>query len=506
MSDAFGQRSVQNNSNSLAAILVLTCALLALIALSFVRVSLPDMRASDDNIWLYSAGRALTDTRNVQDPERELTERVHAAGAAPEATFRYELRLGYRLNYYLPLHVWGWTAAAIDPGAEPSFEAYADKVASAIIGGATASHALAALILALGILVMRRVDLAAAAFGGLAILFALTFVVRSGASFLFWEDPGPGAFVNALQFALRPDAQYTVFGFTPRSQMGLLVLLAFLLRWRGWIGASYATLALSGLVHQSMATLIFAIVLVMDLLLRPADLKQRSVWPFVLLGLLLIAMRETLWSYVMTPRAFLGVGLGIVAIGVGAALVRRASRAGYFARLEAERARIASYPLYAVDALMLGGGWLVTLPLGYVLARLASPMQRLYFWDQVHSRSWLLIAPVVAGAIVLGLLHRFEQSSIGQRWSARPATLAFIASLLVLLPFVARVKPVSTTTAQITRLHQRMQALGGQLAVPLDHVPGIDDEAVLYLGAARQRDSGEPMVQRLIPLSGSAPH
>lgn len=497
---------MHNNSGSFAAVSILTCALLALIALSFIRVSLPDMRASDDNVWLYSAGRALTDTRNVHDPERELAERVRAAGAAPEATFRYELRLGYRQNYFLPLHVWGWAASAIDAGAEPSLPAYADKVASAIIAGAIASHALAALVLALGILLMRRADLAAAALGGLAILFALTFAVRSGAAFLFWEEPGPRAFVNAVQFALHPDAQYTVFGFTPRSQMGLLVLLAFLLRWRGWLGASYATLALSGLVHQSMATLIFAIVLVMDLLLRPAALRQRAVLPFVVLGLLLIAMRETLWNYMMTPRAFIGVGLGIAAIGIGAVLLLRASRAGYLEWVEAKRARLASYPLYAIDALLLGGGWLLTLPLGYLLARLASPMQRLYFWDQVHSRSWLLIAPVVAAAVVLGLLHRFERSAVGQRWSARPATLALIASLLVLLPFVVGVKPISAATAQISRLHQRMQALGGKLALPLDHVPTIDDEAVLYLGAARQRDSGEPMVQRLIPLSGPAAH
>ena len=483
--------------------IVLAFGLVSVLMVGFARISLSDMRASDDNIWLYVTGLALAHPADsAEDPERLLIARVRDAGGAREAVIRYEMRADYRTNYLVPMLIWGGAAAIVNPAAAGTIEDYARAVGAAIVAGAAASHGFAILLLVLGVLATGRSDLVAATFGGITLLLALTLVAPGGAAFLFWELQGIDAFRNAFKFALHPDAQYSVFGFTPRSQLALIVLLVFILRWRGWIGAGYAVLALGGLVHQSMASLAFAAVLGMDIVVRPSALVRRSVWPFLLLAAGLIAVRETLWAYVLAPAALLRLAILLFGVALMIVLARKALRSGHAARLHTLRARIAAAPLYQVDATLLAMGWLLTLPVGYVLAQYADPLQRLYFWNQVHSRSWMLIAPAIGSAIVLAAWHAASGTVTARLIAKRPLSAAILVVVLVLAPLAATTQPLVAASAQMRRLTMDMAALGRRLNQPLTLAPTIDDEALLYLGLARQRDTGEPYVKMLLPGRG----
>jgi hypothetical protein len=480
---------------------ILALGVVTLFALGFVIISLSDMRASDDNIWLYGSGVAhFQNHREAVDLEDFLTGRVRDLGASDADAVRYGMRADYRSNYLLPLLGWGAVAKAVDAGSRADLVDYARAVGAAIVASAAAVHGLAVLALAIGVFATGRIDLSAALFGGIAVLLVLTMVVPGGAAMLFWEREGAPAFINALWFSVHPDAQFSIFGFTPRSQLAVAVLLAFVMRWRGWIGAAYALVALSGLVHQSMATLAFAVVFAMDLVIRPTVLIRRDVLPFLVIALVLIATRETLWTYVLVPAALVRFFILIAVLATAALGIMTLRRAGRLGRLSLWSRRVAALPLYQVDAVLLGGGWLVTLPVGYFLAQYADPLHRLYFWDQVHTRSLMLIEPAIGCAIVLAVWHRL---TLRPSRIETPHPLAAVGAVaVVVLLFAWASQPITTARTEVDRLSNAMAALGARLDRPLGHVPGIDDEALLYLGLARQRDTGERVIERLLPLSG----
>ncbi len=453
--------------------------------------------ADDDRLWLYTTGAEI----GRPEVATELNDRVFSSMARaqtpPHRAFRFGLRAGYRGNYAAAAVVYHQAAAAVQrrlgAGWASDYPAY---LAQAMYSGFVAMYVAAAAVLVLiAVLVGDRrwfmaVVVAIAATALLETMFDLAGDTWSGLPTLlpdaqtdetFWQNFWP----NFPGLLLNPQVQLSPFGDTPRNHFILLMLPLFLLRWRGWLTASYVFLGLLGFLHQSHTGLVLAYLVALDAVLRPS-LFRGPVAIVVLATLAMFVGRESLGAVVGVARPAVLLMVAAVVLGVLACVYYGLRRQAppVAARLATFRQRLLERGVVFADLAMLGLILLVSFPVVVVINALGSEAQSQYFWTQVHGRSLGILRPGLMLGLAAFALSRGE-ARLGE---ARTFALAAACAALALIP--SAFEAVRHDRHPVTRLERQIRALDVSIGPAIDwSAIGPRTEPDIYYAIARTIDT-----------------
>ncbi|MDX2235655.1 MAG: hypothetical protein NW200_14245 [Hyphomonadaceae bacterium] len=458
-----------------------------------------DLRASDDNIWLYMTAAELREPARAEGVRRIILEEIPRHAASPEIVTRFEQRAGYRENYF----AFSWLMSAVSvahssPG-QAALPGYADAISTVTLTTTTLSAVIALLLLIAGLGATGRATYPLAAGITLIVIGALSGVVEPG-SFVLFERTDPAVAIDNLwKFTVNPGDQFTLFGFTPRSYLFLLTLVVFAFRWRGWWAASYWAAVPLIFVHQSLAALFIALLVGVDCVLRRSMLIRPAVATAIAAAGLVWAARETLWNYVSPTAAAaapFAVAAALALYGWSVYALGRAVRSGRTPFLLKSPAFLA--PLTRLhpalgDLVVIGAVWVFTLPVSYAITLTLDPVIAKYFWAQIGGRLYSLIYP---GLIFAALVVALERLRVVDR---RPYIVAVAVGLAALAPAWS----LASTRYDYTAFRAAMRDVADLIDRPIGEAINFRQEAAVYMAAARELDTGEPRTALMFAPPGA---
>jgi hypothetical protein len=426
-----------------------------------------DFRASDDNLWLYVAAHKLRSDA-VATQEAGLIKALETAGYRGEGLDRMTMRQTYDRNYFaaLALYPLGYAFVPIQS------DHYATSLMLRVAAGFAASMGMVSLVLLLVVARLGNPRLAWATALGLA--FCL--IGLSGEGFYFILRPSDTLLPFLFHAVVDPGPQFSLFGFTPRSQFAIVMLAAFLLRWQAWHSGSYALLLLAMLFHQSHGGFMMAVLLGMDVLWRGWGLlREKRTLALIALMVALFCVRESLWRYIGWQA---GAGLATAAgmLAIAALALQHYPTPGWLRRL---RAWAGIHPVLADSSGLLA--ILLVLSILTGTAHLwAGQVAYTYFWGQLPSRFMAMVQPVLATALAHGVLH------CAHGWQRPAFTGAIVLAVMVRLAcWPWHDAPMAEAMATTRDYAARLAAMPPYSA---SQQPQIYHEPVWYYALARAAD------------------
>ncbi|TCR66940.1 prolyl oligopeptidase family serine peptidase [Rhizobium sp. BK376] len=492
--------SKPNFSSSRIPRLVAAIFILLIFSACFARVGVNDLRGSDDNIWLYLTGVQLTHPESADKLDVQLLQASADHGADAESQLRYKMRVDYRKNYYLSSLLTGLLAERqpIDVGGD--LVQYSRRIGKIFIRSTAIQTAVALIALLLGVGLVRRPELMISVALAISILGISSLIQPSEnpGNFLFFDPFNKGRVLqNIVLFAINPGSQFSVFGFTPRSTLLLVTLLIFAWRWHGWVVASYILATALIFLHQSMAMILLANLIIIDLVFRPRMLFQVSILPWIVAGTLIFVWRESLWNVVLPDWSSVHVVAGSAALAVVIICILSA----LYARLWL-RKRLPSW----FDAVNINGKteslallvlWMLTLPIGYLISLKVDYLHGHYFWYQIHARIWSLYLPIIVLGLSCWLVERYWRDVAGYRY------LAALAACLLAAIFVTT---ATFTGFSLKPFYHQLEAVAGNVGKPIWAPIGPDQEAEIYMAMAASMDMGRDYLGPMVdPAPGFKP-
>ena len=485
--------------------------IVAVFVSGFMRNSLDDLRASDDNIWLYLIGLEMDKPELGKALDRQLLAAADERAANTEARTRFKMRASYSGNYFAISWILGKVAQWRDSGSITDLEKYGRAVGRAFIIGTAITAGLTLLLLLGGILATGRPQLMV----GLALaMFAMGIAwlppwPLPTSNFWLFGDQNHGRMVeNFLSFLADPGPGFVIFGFTPRSFFFVLTLLVFAWRWRGWWFGAYVLALALVFVHESYAALLLATMVATDLWFRPKLFQRLPVLLTVLATFAVCIRRETLWPYILPYWQRFSIGTVALALVVVLLLLA----AGWAILLRTHKVRpglfLPNWSPARIDCLSLAVIWLLTAPIFLVASQYVSHLQGTYFWYQFDGRLLALYEPVIIFGLIAGLVERYwpaiqrhALASIFGGWA-----IAIVVVVIAAAPGFS-IKPfLSEMRAVALRMDQPISTpLGPQVEAPIylamvRAIEGHPEQLSTLLGPPRgfdlRRVDGETYLER----------
>ena len=119
-------------------------------------------------------------------------------------------------------------------------------------------------------------------------------------------------FFVGIQSWLNPAAAYSAFSAFPRCAAAMVVFAGFTLRWSGRGSLAYWTPILVSVLHQSEAPIVLVMMIGCDLILRPRVFLTRPYALPIVVGVIVIALRERMLSILGLPWMVLAEALAVV--------------------------------------------------------------------------------------------------------------------------------------------------------------------------------------------------
>jgi hypothetical protein len=281
----------------------------------------------------------------------------------------------------------------------------------------------------------------------------------------------PNTLGLSLYSWLNPTGAFSPFSVFPRCLCAMLAFAAFTLRWSGRTGAAYWAPLVASFVHQSEAPILLAVMICCDLAIRPASLLRPACAVPIGLGVVVIALRERMfsimgvpWSAIMRVPWFtvLIVFAAIVCLAA-VALMLPASRAAikaYWVVVNGWRARLFErFSVPFAETAIIIMLWLVVLLICYAFRWDTFP-RVVYFWSELPSRFvGLFQLPVIAG-----LTYPVWLAIVRMRPRVVMGASAMIASVMLVLAVSQWAGPWAPITelASRTRQMEEISAKGYQ--------------------------------------------
>jgi hypothetical protein len=437
----------------------------------------------DDQMYLLALAVRYIDPPRFAAVAKEASDFVRARAESPWLVIRYDLRDRYSNNYAGISYLTYLVGRILQSPVPADTNSYSRWVAQTMSVSAAVASSLALIVLLIALLMARDLRLlAAAAIFGVITLYEGMIDVSVSDRLLPAEPgvvPNPLDVLNrVVRLIIDPGDSTYPFGAVPRCAFSLLLLAVFVFRWQGRPAFGYWLFLPLTLIHQSMAGLFLAMVVALDLFLRPRTLAKPGVFLAIGTAIAVFLVRERIWLVVgiAAPVVLVIVmALGLVVVLVlrrrfphwDTSLLRKAQRSGSWLQRR-------SPPV--ADALLLAAGWFVLLVLTAIGNYFAAPEQSAFFWNHIAGRVLGTFRPEILIAICYAVLGRFGRRVEAQRW-AMPA--AALLALLVLPPAVAAWPPTvfpSVVERNITALN----GINAQLATPPMKVTGAEEALIYY--------------------------
>lgn len=285
--------------------------------------------------------------------------------------------------------------------------------------------------------------------------------------------------------------EYSIFGYSPRSQVYLIGLGVFLLRWKGFIAASYALILVIALVHQSAASLMLLVFLCIDIALRPSRFN-RVVIALVAAGFLLMA-RDTLLQTLNLWPVFIALAV-LVALGAVIGFAARTRAPQLYHRVDdaiLTPLRHWSEQRGPVASDLAAGGVLVIalMAIAIVMNVVGDAYSALVFWSWLPVRTMMIFQPAVfvaAAALLLRYLERYIVIDVQYLYRA-----ALVVALCAAIPALYSASVHSEGLARSIYYNSRIATLAG---APLPRLDVQTCEAAFHYAIALEAETGQSVV------------
>lgn len=408
--------------------------------------------ADDDNLWLHFASEKIIDPPAGQAMEDRVLALVKQNEASQGSILRISARSSYHYNYALPVRTWHALGELLP---QPQTIAdYPSYIAAFLCLSMPATSLLAWLALVAVLVGLKRPDMWRATVAGLGLIAALMLLPNGQPMMtLLGFDTLHQGLRNFTAFVLNPWHGFSVYGFTPRNNLTVIVIAVFLLRWCGHMRLSYALMLPLFALHSSLSLVVMVHLLALDILRQREKLHDPVTLALIAAGIAYGLWRETLWNVVGSS---FGITIALATCLLALAWLIFAPRP--YLGLEKLFTRPAQWldelPAPTTEAGLLALFWLISMPPAWIISLYMDPLQNTYFWHQLQGRAIGAMGPVV----FIGLA-----AILPMRWSAR-LTAAFIFIWLAGFSWQAATKPTPYANA-LAQAQMHEAYLSGNLPV-----------------------------------------
>jgi hypothetical protein len=227
----------------------------------------------DDNLFLISSSFQLQDNQSYNFIENEIRKTVESYGES--ALNRFDLRSAHSNTYTIPLYIYNLSNRVLEFIYEPNDSRLNKYLAILIPISFLLSSVFSFLILIVCSFFLLNKDQGEKLFLSLAI-FSLIAIIADIIKFPYaiWTIDNPTLFgyaKNTILSIFRPTYAFSYFGWSPRSNMLVIVYLFILLRWDRFKYASYV-LPIALLFHASQGVVILIFFFLSDLIFNPKNI------------------------------------------------------------------------------------------------------------------------------------------------------------------------------------------------------------------------------------------
>lgn len=471
----------------------------------FVKSAGDELWLATDFMYLYDCGAEFVHP-GLHQEQVALVDGVVRSGGDDQLVYRATLRASY-CNNYLVASLSSYTAGRILSrlGIVNAKEDMGRYLIYALYWGMFVSGALIGLAVLFTAFRVRQDELRISVASAVIIAAILVMAVPPAyTTWLFYQgSPAPPAPLVKLDFVwwhylqswVSVGRAYRAFGITPRANVCLLALAAFVLRWNGQRGLAYSIPIAVGFVHQSTALILLVVMIFCDFVTRPRVLLEWRCAVPLLLSAALIVLREHMLRIMNLEISPIFV---VLVLGLAAAafilIKKRGSRIlALWSPVASFRDRtIGAVPEPLADATLIMLIWVTIIPFIYALAHHDAWYRTVYFWSE--------LPPRYAGTFQLCVFAGFL-FPLWNGLTARYPRAAGVLSVFVCLAAVAaiafalRVPPKANLEAK-SELGRRYDNSIVAMAAKTKK-PEFRDEAVWYYLLARKAAAGDGDIRTL---------
>lgn len=436
---------VLNRTSLFSALLILLLAMTGLYL-----NSQRGLLADDDNLWLHFTSQKIAEPVRGQALEDNTIQYVQTQQASDASILRLTERSKYLYNYALPVLAWHQLGTLVTtPQTTADYPAY---IATFLNLALPVTSLAAWLVLVAVLLRLNEPALWRATLAGLGLIAALMLLPNNPPmmNLLGFNNP-IHALSNFASFVLNPWHGFSVYSFTPRNNLIVLVIAVFALRWYGRNRAAYLLMLPLFGVHSSLSLVVMVHLVALDLLRQRHKLRDPVILAAIAAGMGYGLWRETLWALVGSSSLVMAA-LGGLILAFAWAIWAPRPLLGAEKWLTRPQTWLQRQPAAAQDVLLLMAFWLVSLPPVYIISLFMDPQQNFYFWHQLHGRA----LGVMGAVIFIGLAYYLPSN-----WSLRFSMFTLLIWAIGFTVHAASKPPPYATALVQAEMHEAY--LSGQI-------------------------------------------
>ena len=457
---------------------------------SYLPNSIQGIRGTDDNLLFYMTGLNLFHAEKLDSLNQQAIDFYKKNGASDHAMVRLNMHRNFLNEYVLPGAVLYGVSRSFKSIFDPVPDGYPMFLAQTFVFGLFFKFLIVlGLLLAVFAMIRRRLFVWALVMTlALVGMSNLMPVNHNNFATILWHNEIGEMFRHLVELTVRPSTQFSSLSFPPRSNVALLLVGVFALRWSGKHFCAYLSAFFLSLLHLGTSGLVLALMVAMDILLRPSLFRRPEIAGVIGVAAISLAIRESMFVLIVGKQALIAAGIIAAMILLAGMTVwffkRRGAElsglAGPYLRL---RTRLLGRGTVAADLIVIAVLWVSSLIVVFVLLdefHAFTVWEAFYFWSRVNGRVLMVLHPtLIFGLCLLGsgwLLTRFPN------FRRRAATLM---PAFAVVPMVTLIGYAVSTTGSTNVLHRVANDLfKAERYVQAQTMPQFTSEKINQLGSA----------------------
>jgi len=410
----------------------------------------------DDRLYLYSTNFLVCDPGAWDHASREVVDFLHRNSYDAEYISRFQFRFDYSSNYLLHAATTCLTRLALPQDLLGTD--YGTWVYAVLETGVGLGHLICLLIVAASVWTARKTGAPLVVLAAIAVMAAFALGTETREWRLLQAPSIPGLLLYTMVFVVNPGFEFDIFGLTPRSAVTLLLIAITVFRWGNRFSVGYWIIAFACFVHGTYGTLALVMFVGIDVLLRPAVIRN---WHCLLpIAVTVVVSLLRIRSFDAFGGTAIQLGALIVGIAVFSALVSpigakvmdRSPPVAWCKRLE---------PLHA-EAILYFLGMCLTLMVAVGLAAVSSGLTVKYVAQELSGRP-IAMMRIPFMLSICAIVMRMKFGNLSQFWPVATAIMAaFVIGTTLLNAF-----PIKKTWLRDEEMRPKIQRTLVQTVVPI---------------------------------------
>lgn len=449
--------------------------------------SLQGIRGSDDNLLFYMTGLNLFHAEKLESLNRRAVEFYKRNGASEHAVLRLNMHRNFLNEYVLPGAVIYGVSRSFKSVFDPVPDVYPLFLVQTFVFGLLFNFLIMlGLLLAAFAMIRRRLFVwALVATLALVALSNLLPMNHNSYATILWHKELGEMFTHLIELTLNPSPQFSSLSFPPRSNIALLLVGVFALRWTGRHFSAYLAAFFLSLVHLATSGLVLALMVAMDVVLRPGLFRRPQISAVIAVAAISMVIRESMFVLIVGEQALIAAAI------IAAVILLAGLTIWFFKRSGTELSKLAG-PYLRLRAWLIGRGnvaadliviavlWISSLIVIYVLLnefRAFSRWEAFYFWSRVNGRVLMVLHPtLIFGLCLLGFGSLVTRFANFRRHAATLMPALALVPMVILIGYAASI--ARSGNMMKTAVYDLFQA---ERYVQIEAMPQITSEKLKHL-------------------------